>query len=67
MVEEPKNALGIPMGDATSPDNQFRWVAPASPGMDWAAKALADAQDNYYKKFPNVSRNGHVWRLPTLK
>jgi hypothetical protein len=64
---EPKNSLGIPLADALDIANQFKWIPPEAPAIDWAAKKLGDAQDAYYKKYPDVSRNGHMWRPPTLK
>jgi hypothetical protein len=55
---------GVPMSEAVDPKNQFGvFEAPAAPTTDWAAKALGDAQDAYYKKYPDTSRHGHIWRL----
>ena len=64
---EPKNSMGIPLADAMNPKNQFGWVAPEAPTIDWSLKAAGDKTDAYYKKYPDVSRNGHMWRPPTLK
>ena len=60
---------GQPMVEATAPDANpsleggYKYVAAENPRTDWAAKALGDRQDAYYKKYPNVSRNGHLWHV----
>jgi hypothetical protein len=54
---------GIPMGEATASENQFGYVGDDLPQVDWAMKALLDAQDRYYKKYPDGSRNGHLWAV----
>jgi hypothetical protein len=67
MQDEPRNELGIPLSVAMDPANQFRFKPPEKPSTDWAAKALGDARDRFYKANPDASRNGHVWRNPTLR
>ena len=58
---------GQPMSEATSADANpathggYRYEANSAPRIDWAAKALAGAQETYYKANPNVSRDGHLW------
>ena len=64
---EPKNSLGIPLADAMNPDNQFKWIPAQAPTIDWALKSADDMKDGYYKQYPDASRNGHMWRPPTLK
>lgn len=64
---EPKNSVGIPLTDAMDPANQFAWEQAKLPTMDWALKAHDDARDAYYKANEKASRNGHMWRPPTLK
>lgn len=59
---------GQPMSEATSPEADparpggWRYEANTAPRMDWAAKAVGDRQDAYYKNRPEgESRNGHRW------
>jgi hypothetical protein len=33
------------------------------PTIDHAAKKVLDAQDAYYKQWPDASSNGHLWRV----
>jgi hypothetical protein len=62
----PKNALGFPLEVAIDPANSGRFVAPTMPTTDFAVKALEDSKELYYSYDPSASRNGHVWRNPTL-
>ena len=64
---EPVNSLGIPLADALNIANEFKWIPPEAPTIDWSLKARDDAMDKYYKQYPDMSRNGHMWRPPTLK
>lgn len=53
---------GIALEDAMNPENQFAFVAPSAPKVDWADKALRDRMDAYYASRPKgESRNGHRW------
>lgn len=63
---EPKNKFGIPLSESMDVANQFRWKPFTLPSIDWAEKAHGDAIDQYYKEWPEVSRNGHLWRAPIL-
>jgi len=58
---------GFPMSEATDPANQWAFEGQKAPLTDWAEKARADAQDEYYKKWDKkdapVNRNGHIWNV----
>ena len=64
---EPRDELGIPISQALDPANEFKWMPPKAPTIDWALKSRDDSRDSYYEKYPDMSRNGHLWRAPTLK
>lgn len=64
---EPRNSVGIPLVEAMDPKHQFDWVPPELPTMDWAIKAADDKKDAYYAANKDASRNGHMWRPPSLK
>jgi hypothetical protein len=49
------------MAEAMDPANQWAFDADVAPATDWAEKARRDAQDRYYKQYPDANRNGHVW------
>lgn len=57
---------GFPEGDATSPANQYAFKV-GTPSMDWAAKALQDAQDRYFKQYPTARRYAHALIWPIEK
>lgn len=57
---------GIPMQVATDPVNEFKFVAEDIPLVDFAARLIGQKQDAYYKKYPDASRHGHLWRPPHL-
>lgn len=56
---------GIPMAEATDPDNQFKFVGQKAPKVDYAEKARLDAESAFYKKHDTkdnpVNRHGHMW------
>lgn len=55
---------GIPMSEAMDPANQFAFQVNKRPSMDWAAKALGDAQDAFYNgEGKDKPRHGHQWRV----
>jgi len=58
---------GIPLDEAMDPANQFAFVAQEKPVVDWADKALKDAQDRFYDARPKDSRNGHRWGRVTRR
>ena len=59
---------GVPLAEAMDPANQFAFEAQKRPTVDYADKALKDAQDAYYKSRPkDESRNGHRWGRVTRK
>ena len=64
---EPKNSLGTPLSVAMDPKHQFDWIPPTAPTIDWQEKSAGDTKDGFYKQYPDASRNGHMWRPPTLK
>lgn len=57
------------MSEATSAsadpniDGGWHYEASRAPSVDYATKALRDRQDEFYKEYPNASRNGHIWRV----
>jgi hypothetical protein len=59
---------GIPMSEAMDPANAHGFVAADGgiPSIDFAEKAVQDAQDAYYQQWPNVSKNGHKWSVVRL-
>lgn len=66
---EPKNSLGIPLSESMDPKNQFAYVSPDAPVVDWAEAELGRKQDLYYlaPERKDKPRHGHRWRAPTLK
>ena len=66
-LEADRGSHGQPMSEATDPSGDpakkggWRYEANRLPRVDFAAKALADQQDAFYKKWPKASRNGHLW------
>lgn len=65
--KEPVNSLGIPLSESMDPANQFSFVAPKGPVVDWAEAALGKAQDAYYSSNKDAPRHGHHWRAPEFK
>ena len=65
MTEREMGPHGIPMSEATDPDNQFKFKGQEGPQVDWAEKARLDAQEAFYKQHDKkdnpVNRHGHVW------
>jgi hypothetical protein len=49
-----------PRADPSKPGG-WHYEANQKPRIDYAAKAVADAQDAFYEKWPKASRNGHQW------
>ena len=66
-VEGDMGSHGQPMSEATSAEADpavrggWRYEANDAPRIDWAARAVGLKQDAFYKKFPDVSRAGHLW------
>lgn len=58
----PRGPHGLLISEVSDPDNQFAFEVPA-PTMDWAQKALDDAQDAYRKKNPKASLGSLLWRV----
>ena len=59
---------GIPLAEAMDPANQFAFEGQKAPTIDYADKALKDAQDRFYKNRPkDESRNGHRWGRVTRR
>jgi len=44
--------------DPMNKDRKFSFVADETPTVDFAAKARADMEDAYFKKWPDANRNG---------
>lgn len=57
---------GLPLSETTDPANQRAYVA-ENPVMDWAARAISDAQRKYYKQFPDESGDGHLWGVKRVQ
>lgn len=66
---EPKNSLGIPLSESMDPKNQFSFMPPEGPSVDWAEAALGKKQDAFYDapEWKDKPRHGHRWRAPTLR
>jgi hypothetical protein len=62
-LQDDLNPYGIPYSEATDPKNEHAFVADPMPTIDHAAKKVLDAQDAYYKQWPDASSNGHLWRV----
>ena len=57
-----RGAHGLPLSETTDPNNQFAFeVMP--PEMDWAQKALDDAQEAYRKAHPKTSTGALLWKV----
>lgn len=54
---------GLPIEEVTDPDNQFAFEVDALPTVDFAARALKKAQDDYFKKWPQAEPSTVLWRL----
>lgn len=58
---------GLPLSETTDPRADpairggWRYEANKSPRFDYAAQAIAHAQDAYYKAYPDEPRGGHGW------
>lgn len=69
---EPKNSLGTPLSESMDPANQFAYVPPKAPTIDYQEQSLGRAQDTHYSQFGKdgngnqLPRHGHHWRAPTL-
>lgn len=57
-----RGAHGLPLSEASNPENQFAFVVP-EPHMDWAQKALDDAQEAFKKRNPKASMNALMWKV----
>lgn len=69
-LENDKGPHGQPMSEATSPladpnvknkKGGWHYVANQRPRMDFAAKAVGEQQERFYKEFPDAPRHGHLW------
>ncbi|GAA1148394.1 hypothetical protein GCM10009651_36330 [Microbacterium natoriense] len=65
----PRGAHGLLLSEVTKPENQFAYDVPRTPlgipmpGIDWAQKALDDAQEQYRKAFPKEPMGSKLWRV----
>lgn len=57
-----RGSHGLPLSETTDPENQFAYEA-ETPAMDWAQKALDDAQEAYKKQNPKASLGALLWRV----
>lgn len=60
--KELRGSHGRLISEVTDPANQFAYEA-EPPAMDWAQKALDDAQEAYKKKNPKASLGALLWRV----
>jgi hypothetical protein len=70
-LEQDTGRYGELISEALSPDSDpnnrdaaYHYVVENEPYMNFAALAVAQAQNGYYKRFPDVSeaeKAGHVW------
>ena len=51
-----------PDADPASRDAKYRYVVP-NPSVDFAARALSNAQDAYRKKYPEADMSSLRWRV----
>lgn len=58
----PRGRHGLPLSEASDPANQFAFEVP-TPRMDWAQKALDDAQEAFKKQNPKASMNALMWKV----
>lgn len=64
-----------PDADPNNRDSHFRYVAGHydertkmyGPRVNYAAKAAQDAQERFYKEFPDGNRAGHVWPVKRIR
>jgi len=68
-IEQDRGPHGQPMSEATDADANpskaggWHYEANPSPRIDFAAKALTDAQEKFYAAHPKLSRAGHLWHV----
>lgn len=58
----PRGQHGLPLSETSDPENQFAYEVPP-PRMDWAQKALDDAQEAFKKKNPKASMGALMWKV----
>lgn len=58
----PRGAHGLPLAETADPENQFAYEVPA-PRMDWAQKALDEAQAAFKSANPKASMNALMWKV----
>ena len=58
----PRGAHGLPLSETSAAENQFAYEVPP-PRMDWAQKALDDAQEAFKKKNPKASMSALMWKV----
>lgn len=58
----PRGAHGLPLSETSAAENQFAYEVP-EPRMDWAQKALDDAQEAFKKKNPKASMSALMWKV----
>lgn len=62
LLEAETPSHGVPLSEATDPANQFAYRVP-DPVVDFAAKALADHEAAFDKKYPDQNKNGYLWQV----
>lgn len=58
----PRGHHGVPLHEAADPENQFAFEVPP-PRMDWAQKALDDAQEAFKKQNPKAPMGALMWKV----
>jgi hypothetical protein len=66
-LEADRGPHGQPMSETTSPladpNNPSGWHYESAPmpRTDWYARAIAEGEKEFYAKYPEASRAGHLW------
>lgn len=58
----PRGSHGLPLAESADPSNQFAFEV-EGPQMDWAQKALDDAQAAHRKRNPNAPSTALLWKV----
>ena len=59
---EPRGRHGRLMSEAMDPANQFAYEVPP-PSIDWAQRALNDAEEAYKKRYPQADMGSLLFRV----
>lgn len=58
----PRGRHGLTLQEATDRENEYAYTVPL-PTTDFAAKAIADAQEKYRKDWPDAQLDALLWRV----